>query len=79
LIDARGTRLDHPLRKLEHQIDSWAERVERSGKEMRHYFTEGVLPFLEDTLEDLKRRLQDLGGEKEMNTLQVKLKDLRRV
>jgi hypothetical protein len=64
--------------ELDHQIDYWADTLERSGKEMRRYFTEEVLPFLDEAVEDLKRHLQKQGREKDIEPLEEKLKNLKR-
>jgi hypothetical protein len=66
-------------KELEAQIDDWTRELERSSEEVRRYFERDVLPRLEESIRDLRRRLERKGLEKTLQPLEEKIDRLRRV
>ena len=66
-------------KELERQMDYWLSEMGQAGVETRRYFKEEVLPRLEETVRDLKRRLRELNKEEEADILEIKLEELRRI
>jgi len=64
---------------LEGEMDYWLNKLGQAGVETREYFKEEVLPRLEEALRELRKRLQQLGREKEIEILQVKLDILKNI
>ena len=64
---------------LERGMDYWLEEFRQAGMETREYFKEEVLPRLEGTLRELRKRLRQMGKEKDIETLQVKLDKLKSI
>jgi hypothetical protein len=65
-------------KELESQLDSWTRELKKSGEDTRRYFEKEVLPKLEQAVQDLVRRLKDLGKEKDGKILEEKLDQLKR-
>ena len=65
-------------KELEREMDYWLNKLGQAGVETREYFKEEVLPRLEEALRELRKRLRQLGKEKEIETLEVKLDKLKR-
>jgi hypothetical protein len=65
--------------ELESEMDYWLNRLGQAGIETREYFKEEVLPRLEEALRELRKRLRQLGKDKEIETLEVKLDTLKRI
>ncbi|MCG6916577.1 MAG: MCE family protein [Deltaproteobacteria bacterium] len=63
--------------ELEREMDYWLNELGQAGIETREYFREEVLPRLEESLRELRRLLRQLGQEKEIETLEVKLDKLK--
>ena len=63
--------------ELESEMDYWLNELGQAGVETREYFKEEVLPRLEESLRKLRRFLRQLGQEKEIETLEVKLDKLK--
>ena len=66
-------------KKLEREMDYWLSELGQAGVETREYFREEVLPRLEESLREVRRWLRQLGREKEVETLEVKLDKLKRL
>jgi hypothetical protein len=66
-------------KELEGEIDYWLNELAQAGIETREYFKEEVLPRLEESLRELRKRLRQLGKEKEVETLEVKLDKLKSI
>ena len=66
-------------RELESEMDYWLNELAQAGVDTREYFKKEVLPRLEEALRDLRKRLQQLGKEKEIEILQVKLDILKNI
>ena len=65
-------------KELESQLDSWTRELKNSGEDTRRYFEKEVLPKLEQAVQDLLRRLKDLGKEKDGKSLEEKFNQLKR-
>lgn len=65
-------------KELESQLDSWERELKKAGEDTRRYFQKEVLPKLEQAVQDLVRRLKDLGKEKDGKILGEKLDQLKR-
>ena len=65
-------------KELESQLDSWDRELKKAGEDTRRYFQKEVLPKLEQAVQDLVRRLKDLGKEKDGEILEEKLDQLKR-
>ena len=66
-------------KELERQMDYWLSEMRQAGIETRRYFREEVLPRLEESVRELKRRLRELHKEKDVEILEIKLEELRRI
>jgi len=66
-------------KELEREMDYWLNKLGQAGVETREYFKEEVLPRLEEALRELRKRLRQLGKEKEIETLEVKLDKLKSI
>jgi len=64
-------------KELEREMDYWLKELAQAGVETREYFKEEILPRLEESLRELRKRLRQLGKEKEVETLEVKLDKLK--
>jgi hypothetical protein len=65
-------------KELESQLDSWARELRKSGENTRRYFQEEVLPRLEQSVQDLLRRLKEMGKEKDGKSLEEKFDRIKR-
>jgi hypothetical protein len=65
-------------KELESQLDSWTRELEKSGENTRRYFQEEVLPRLEQSVQDLLRRLKEMGKEKDGKSLEEKFDRIKR-
>jgi hypothetical protein len=65
-------------KELESQLDSWTRELNKSGEDIRRYFQKEIFPKLEEAVQDLMRRLKDLGREKDGKTLEEKFDRLKR-
>ncbi len=64
-------------KELEREMDYWLKELAQAGVETREYFKEEILPRLEESLRELRKHLRQLGKEKEVETLEVKLDRLK--
>jgi hypothetical protein len=64
-------------KELEREMDYWLNQLGQAGVETREYFKKEVLPRLEESLRELRKRLRQLGKKKEVETLEVKLDKLK--
>ena len=64
------------FKELEREMDYWLNKLGQAGAETREYFKKEVLPRLKEALGELKKRLRQLGKDKEVETLEVKLDKL---
>lgn len=66
-------------KELEREMDYWLNKLGQAGVETREYFRQEVLPRLEEALRELRKRLRQVGREKEVETLEVKLDKLKSI
>jgi ABC-type transporter Mla subunit MlaD len=66
-------------RELERQLDYWSRELGRASEETRQYFKSEVAPRLEEMLRELRKRLRELGKEKDGEILQTKFEELKRL
>ena len=71
--------LEEWYQELESQMDYWLKELEQAGMETRKYFKEEVLPRLKEAVRELRKRLRELGKEKEVETLEIKLEELESI
>jgi ABC-type transporter Mla subunit MlaD len=67
------------FKELEDEMDYWLNKLGQAGAETREYFKKEVLPQLEEALRELRKRLRQLGKDKGVETLEVKLDKLKRI
>ena len=67
------------FKELEGEMDYWLDKLGQAGAETREYFKKEVLPRLEEALRELRKRLRQLGKDKGVETLEVKLDKLKRL
>jgi hypothetical protein len=66
-------------KELKRQLDYWLSEMGQAGVETRRYFKKEVLPRLEEAVRELKRRLRELHKEKDVDILEIKLEELKRI
>lgn len=66
-------------KELERQLDYWSRELGRASEETRQYFKTEVAPRLEEMLRELRKRLRELGREKDVEILQTKFEKLQSV
>lgn len=66
-------------KELERQMDYWLNELAQAGAETRRYFREEILPHLEEAMRQLRKRLRELGKEKEVEILEIKLEKLKNI
>jgi hypothetical protein len=67
------------IKKLENYLKQLKERMKKSGKEVREKIQKELLPWLQEEIEKLKERLRRFGREKEVEPLEVKMEELRKI
>ena len=77
--ELRQLPLEEWYQELESQMDYWLKELEQAGMETHKYFQEEVLPRLKEAVRELRKRLRDLGKEKEVETLEIKLEKLKSI
>ena len=59
-------------------MEDWTRDLERSREEVQRYFLEEVLPRLEKSIRDLRKRLEKQGEEKALESLEEKFERMKR-
>jgi len=67
------------IRKLEHYLNQLKEKMKKSGNEFREKIQKELLPWIQKEIEKLKERLRKLGREKEVEPLEVKMEEIRKI
>lgn len=67
------------LKELEKEMNQLAEEMRRSGESVRERLQKEVLPQLSQELEALRKRLRDLGREKELKPLEDKMDEIKKI
>jgi hypothetical protein len=65
------------FKDLERQMENWTRELERSGEEIRRYFRDEVLPQLEESMRELRRRFPEREEEKDLKALEKKLEQMK--
>ena len=77
--DVRRIPESEAVRKLERQLADFAAELQRQGRETREKLLNEVLPRLEAALENLRRRLHELGREDELEPLERQWETIREI
>ncbi len=67
------------IKKLEYYLKQLKEKMKKSGKEFREKIQNELLPWIQKEIENLKERLRKFGREKEVDPLEVKMEELRKI
>jgi len=67
------------IKELEHYLNELKEKMKKAGSAFREKIQKEVLPWLQKEIEKLKERLRKFGREKEVEPLEVKMKELRKI
>ena len=67
------------IKNLEHYLNQLKEKMKKSGKAFREKMQKEVLPWIQKEIEKLKERLRKFGREKEVEPLEVKMEEIRKI
>jgi paraquat-inducible protein B len=67
------------IKSLEHYLNQLKEKLKKAGSAFREKVQKELLPRLQKEIEKLKERLRKLGREKEVEPLEVKMEELRKI
>ncbi|MCJ7685577.1 MAG: hypothetical protein MUO68_14940 [Desulfobacteraceae bacterium] len=67
------------IKKFEHYLNQLKEKMKKAGRAFREKIQKELLPRLQKEIENLKERLKKFGREKEVESLEVKMKELRKI
>jgi len=67
------------IKKLEHYLNELKEKMKKAGRAFREKIQNELLPRLQKEIEKLKERLRKFGREKEVEPLEDKMKELRKI
>ena len=67
------------IKKLEHYLNELKEEMKKAGSAFREKMQKELLPWLQKEIEKLKERLRKFGREKEVEPLEVKMEELRKI
>ncbi len=67
------------IKKLERYLNQLKEKMKKSGKELREKIQKELLPWIQKEIENLKERLRKFGREKEVEPLEVKMEEIRKI
>ena len=67
------------IKKLEHYLNQLIEKMKKAGRTFREKIQNELLPRLQKEIEKLKERLKKFGREKEVEPLEVKMEELRKI
>jgi vacuolar-type H+-ATPase subunit I/STV1 len=67
------------IKKLEDYLKELKEKMKKTGTGFREKIQKQVLPRLQKEIEKLKERLRKFGREKEVEPLEVKMEELRKI
>lgn len=74
----QGLPESEPVRRLQTEIERFAEDLGRAGREARDRLKNEVLPEFERRLEELRRRLRERGREGDLDPIERRLRELER-
>lgn len=67
------------IKKLEYYLNELKEQMKKAGSAFREKIQNELLPRLQKEIEKLKERLRKFGREKEVEPLEVKMEELRKI
>jgi len=67
------------IKRLQKDLDQLLEEMKRSGAAFRDRVQKDVLPKLQEEIDKLNDRLRELGREKEVEPLQTKMDEIRKI
>jgi len=67
------------IKKLEHYLNQLKEKMKKAGSAFREKIQKELLPRLQKEIEKLKKRLRKFGREKEVEPLEVKMEEIRKI
>ena len=67
------------LKRLQKDLDQLLEEIKRSGTAFREKVQKDLVPKLQKEIDKLKERLRELGREKEVEPIQTKMDEIRRI
>ncbi|MBW1782551.1 MAG: hypothetical protein JRL30_17630 [Deltaproteobacteria bacterium] len=70
---------DEDIQRLKKDLDQLLDEMKRSGAAFREKVQKELLPRLQEEIEKLKEKLRTLGREKEVEPLQTKMDEMRKI
>ena len=67
------------IKKFEHYLNKLKEQMKNAGSAFQEKIQNELLPWLQEEIEKLKERLRKLDREKEVEPLEVKMEELRKI
>lgn len=67
------------LKRFQKDLDQLLDEIKRSGAAFREKVQKELVPRLQEEIDKLKERLRELGREKEVEPLQTKMDEIRRI
>ena len=67
------------IKNFEHYLNELKEKMKKAGSAFQEKIQKELLPWLQKEIEKLKERLKKFGREKEVEPLEVKLEELRKI
>ncbi|NQU03553.1 MAG: hypothetical protein HQ589_05335 [Syntrophaceae bacterium] len=77
--EIKGTPESEEVKKFEKDLEQLKGEMKKSGNEFREKVRKDILSWLKQELERLKERLRKFGREEEVEPLEVKFDELRRI
>jgi len=70
---------DEDLKRLQKDLDQLLDEIKRSGAAFREKVQKDVVPRLQEEIDKLRERLRELGREKEVEPLETRMDEMRRI
>lgn len=67
------------VKKLQKELDDLLDTLKQKGASTRKKFEEEILPELQKKMDELRERLKKFGREQEMDPVEEKLRDLKKI
>ena len=77
--DMKEVPENEEIKRLQKDMDLLLEEMKRSGAAFRDKVQKDIVPQIQKQIEDLKKRLRDLGREKEAEPLETRMDQMRRI
>ena len=78
-LSSKIDELTDEIKKLENYLNELKEEMKKAGSAFREKIQKELLPRLQEEIEKLKERLRKSGREKEVEPLEVKMEELRKI